>query len=163
MRVQSFVFSDAQSEKLWERIVGKKVNLVPVRTATQKRREQKTREIRKYYQCHGPLAFVHVDLLDNRSEFISRPVVRIREEDGNFVIHVRQAIAIANTIAYLSELVDPVAIFLGLSRKNLMMQALRYLVVGEGETGLLVYTILVRYWDWTPEDDVRPLIFMMSD
>jgi hypothetical protein len=23
--------------------------------------------------------------------------------------------------------------------------------------------ILLRYWDWTPEEDVRPLIFLMSD
>ena len=26
-----------------------------------------------------------------------------------------------------------------------------------------VYTILRRYWDWTPEEDVRPLTFLMSD
>jgi hypothetical protein len=23
--------------------------------------------------------------------------------------------------------------------------------------------ILLRYWDWTPEEDVRPMIFLMSD
>jgi hypothetical protein len=28
---------------------------------------------------------------------------------------------------------------------------------------LMVYTILLRYWEWTPYDDVRPLIFLMSD
>ena len=44
-----------------------------------------------------------------------------------------------------------------------MGQALRYLLFGEGETGLMVYTILLRYWKWTPEEDVRPLIFLMSD
>jgi hypothetical protein len=27
----------------------------------------------------------------------------------------------------------------------------------------MVYTVLLRYWDWTPEEDVRPLIFLMSD
>jgi hypothetical protein len=27
----------------------------------------------------------------------------------------------------------------------------------------MFYTILLRYWDWTPEDDTRPLIFLMSD
>jgi len=26
-----------------------------------------------------------------------------------------------------------------------------------------VYTILLRYWEATPEEDVRPLIFLMSD
>ena len=44
-----------------------------------------------------------------------------------------------------------------------MTQAIRYLVWGEGETGILVYQILLRYWKWTPEDDVRPNIFLMSD
>ena len=44
-----------------------------------------------------------------------------------------------------------------------MSQSFRYLIWGEGETGLMVYQILLRYWDWTPEDDVRPLIFLMSE
>ncbi len=73
------------------------------------------------------------------------------------------AIAIANTIAYVSECIDPISIFLGLTRRDLMAQAVRYLFFGEGETGLMVYTILLRYWEWTPEEDVRPLIFLMSD
>lgn len=44
-----------------------------------------------------------------------------------------------------------------------MSQAFRFLLFGEGETGVLVYHILVRYWDSTPEDDVRPLIVLVSD
>jgi hypothetical protein len=40
---------------------------------------------------------------------------------------------------------------------------MRYILFGEGETGLMFYTILLRFWDMTPEDDVRPLIFLMSD
>jgi hypothetical protein len=87
----------------------------------------------------------------------------VREENGNYHIRVSQALAIANTVAYISELIDPIRLFLGLSRQNLVSQALRYLLLGEGETGLMVYTILLRYWEWTPEDDVRPLIFLMSD
>jgi hypothetical protein len=27
----------------------------------------------------------------------------------------------------------------------------------------LMRTMLLRYRDWTPDDDVRPLIFLMSD
>lgn len=73
------------------------------------------------------------------------------------------AVAIANTIAYVSEAIDPISIFIGLTRRSLMAQAIRYLLFGEGETGLVVYTILLRYWDWTPAEDVRPLIFLMSD
>ena len=35
--------------------------------------------------------------------------------------------------------------------------------MGEGELGLMVYQILLRYWEWTPPGDVRPLIFLMSE
>ncbi len=44
-----------------------------------------------------------------------------------------------------------------------MTQSIRLFLLGEGETGLLVYTILLRYWRHTPEEDVRPLIHLMSD
>jgi hypothetical protein len=161
LRVTEFAFADERSAALWPEIVGKKVHLAPLRTAHS--RGRKASEIRKYYSIQGPLAFVTVKLVDNRSEFLSRPVLKLRKEDENYTIHITQAIAVANTIAYLSELIDPVSIFLGLSRRNLMDQALRFLLFGEGETGLMVYTILLRYWEWTPYEDVRPLIFMMSD
>jgi hypothetical protein len=72
------------------------------------------------------------------------------------VVHPRDAYDV-------SEAMDPISIFIGLTRRDLMAQAVRYLLFGEGETGLVVYTILLRYWDWTPEEDVRPLIFLMSD
>jgi hypothetical protein len=44
-----------------------------------------------------------------------------------------------------------------------MTQALRYLFLGEGETGILVYQILLKHWRSTPEDDLRPHIYLMSD
>jgi hypothetical protein len=44
-----------------------------------------------------------------------------------------------------------------------MTQSIRFFLLGEGETGLLVYAILLRYWQYTPEEDVRPYIFLMSD
>lgn len=163
MRISEFTFVDQESAILWLSLVGKTVNLVPLRTNAGDARRQKAAEIQKYYAVHGPLCFVHVNMVDNRSEFLAPLQVRVREEEGNVVVEVFGAIAIANTIAYISELIDPISLFLGLTRQNLMTQALRYLFWGEGETGLMVYTILLRYWDWTPEDDVRPLIFLMSE
>ena len=44
-----------------------------------------------------------------------------------------------------------------------MVQAVRYLLFGEGETGLMVYAILLRHWHRTSEEDVRPLVFLMSE
>jgi hypothetical protein len=163
MRVSEVTLAGAESEELQHEIIGKRVDLVPIRNNSHKARARKRDEIRRHYQTEGPFAFVHVELLDNRSEFISPLSVSIRREGRDYVVEVRQAIAIANTIAYLSELIDPRRIFLGLTRQNLMQQALRYLLLGEGETGLMVYVILLRYWEWTPEDDVRPTVFLQAD
>jgi len=163
LRVSNVTFADEESVRTWQNIVGKKVNLVPLRTSTPAARARKAAELRKHYSPGGPLAFIHVSLLDNRSEFLSPIRIRVTKEQENFVVEVSGAIAIANTIAYVSELIDPVSIFLGLTRQNLMTQSLRFLFWGEGETGLLVYAILLKYWEWTPEEDVRPLIFLMSE
>jgi hypothetical protein len=163
LRVSGMVFTDHESEVLFERLKNKLVHLVPIRGDSYRFRERKAREIHAHYKVRGPLAFVHVRLLDNRSEFFSPIALSVQREGENYVIHVTQAVAIANTIAYISELLDPISILLGLSRKNLMTQSLRFLLLGEGETGLMVYTILVRYWEWTPEEDVRPIIYLMSD
>ena len=163
MRAARITFRDEESLDLWNRIKGKRVHLVPMRTRGKEARRRKHAELKKYYAVKGPVAFVHVGQLDNRSEFASSLALRIRGEEDNYVIEVSGAIAIANTIAFISELIDPISIFLGLTRQNLVQQALRYLFFGEGETGLMVYTILLSYWEWTPEEDIRPLIFLMSE
>ena len=163
LRVANLSFQDAESAEKWPEIVGKRVHLVPLRTDNVSARKRKLADIRKYYSIKGPVAFIHVHLLDNRSDFLSDLRLSIRNDDENFVIEVHGASALANTIAYVSESIDPISIFLGLTRLNLMAQALRYVLWGEGETGLMVYTILLKYWESTPEDDVRPLIFLMSE
>ena len=166
LRVEDIAFEDEESERLWAQIAGKKVNLVPLKAGQDDAaRSRKAAEIRRHYSVRGPLAFLNVTLVDDRSEFLARLRMRVRrvDGDGDYSIEVRGAVAIANTIAITSELLDPISIFLGLSRLNLMRQAFHYLFWGEGEVGLLVYTILVRYWAWTEEDDVRPLIFLFSE
>ncbi len=162
LRVSSVGFGDP-AQRIWGEIRGKKVNLVPIRTASDAARRRKAVEIREHYKVRGPLAFLHVVLIDNRSEFLTPIQVEVLRDGEDYIINVSGAIAIANTIAYVSELIDPIALFLGLTRQNLMAQSLRFFLFGEGETGLLVYTILLRYWEHTPEEDVRPLIYLMSD
>lgn len=162
-RVERMTFMNEESKRHWPEIEGKKVHLVSLRSSDASSRERKRREILKYYHVKGPMAFAHVHLLDNRSEFLAPLQLEIRRQGDDFVLDIHGAIAIANSIAYLSEQIDPISLMLGLTRQNLMTQAFKYLVWGEGEVGLSVYTILIRYWEWTPEEDVRPLIFLMSE
>jgi hypothetical protein len=164
LRVSEVMLDDARSAEIWDSIRDKKIHLVPLASTDLRRRARKAAELRKHYKFEGPIAFLHVELADNRSEFLSALRIQVIDDGtGDIMIVVRGAIAIANTIAYISELLNPISIYIGLTRTNLMGQAFRYLLWGEGETGLLVYRVLLRYWEWTPEDDIRPNIFLMSE
>jgi hypothetical protein len=162
-RIPHGYFKDVESWRMGPELRGKKVHLVPIQSSSPEARRKKRAEITRHYNVRGPVLFLHVNLLDNRSEFASPLELTLRKEGDDYVGEVYGAIAIANTIAFISEAMDPISIFIGLTRQGLMTQAVRYLLFGEGETGLMVYTILLRYWEWTPEEDVRPLIFLMSD
>ncbi len=89
--------------------------------------------------------------LIGRGRFFIEPRIQ-----PNLALLAAGALAVANTIACLSQLLDPVSIVLGLTHRNLMKQSLAYLIWGEGETGLAFYSILVRRWELT-ERNTRPL------
>jgi hypothetical protein len=163
LRVPEGYFSDIESWELGPQLRGKKVHMVPIKHSSTEARSKKRDEIAGHYKVFGPFLFVHVNLLDNRSEFSAPLETMIRREGNDYTAEVYGAPAIANSLAFVSECIDPISVFIGLTRRDLMTQAFRYILFGEGETGLMFYTILLRYWDWTPEDDTRPLIFLMSD
>jgi hypothetical protein len=163
MRVSQATFLDQQSAGVWKTISGKKVNLIPHHIATPEHRALLTQKVRKHYRVEGPLAFLHVNLLDNRSEFLAPLRLQVFQEDDHIVIEAFGAVAIANSIAYISELLDPISIVLGLTHRTLMKQSLQYLLFGEGETGLLVYSILVRYWESIRRTANLPLLLLVSE
>jgi hypothetical protein len=163
LRVTEIHLADEASAELWKQAVSRKVHLVPLRGTAAADRKRKAASLREHYRIEGPIAFLHVRLMDNRSEFLAPLTLRVSRFDGDLVLEVSGAIAVANTIATLSEHLDPISLFIGLTGENLMLQAARYLLWGEGEVGLMVYKILLRYWDWTDEEDVRPRIFLMME
>jgi len=163
MRVSEVTFADAASAEVWQSIQGKKVNLVPVRVDSPAHRKFISAKVREHYKVDGPLAYLFVTLMDNRSDFLSPLSLRVGREGEDFVINATGAVALANSIAYISELLDPISIVLGLTHRPLMRQSLEYLFFGEGETGLLVYSILVRYWETIKRYSGLPLILLVSE
>ncbi len=163
LRVPGVSFIDPESEELWNSMLGKSVNLVPIRSLDARIRRARTTKIRSHYKLTGPIAFLHVSLLDNRSEFLSPLCLKVTKDDNTYLLEASQAVAIANAVAYVSESLHPASVVLGLSRQNVMRQAFRYFLLGEGETALMVYNILQKYWESTPQEDERPLLFLMSD
>jgi hypothetical protein len=92
LRVSAVTFVDRASEQHWRAMTGKKVNLVPLRTSTPGSRARKSEEIRLYYTISGPIAFTHVKLLDNRSEFLAPLQLKVTREDSHYLIEVSGAI-----------------------------------------------------------------------
>ena len=163
LRVGGCRFADAESERLWKTISRKSVNMLPVPSLAPELLASRATKVRQYYKVEGVLVFVHVTLLDNRSEFLSPLLISIRQQDGQYLVEASQAVATANAVAYLSQELHPAAIYLGLSRLNLMRQSFRYFLLGEGETGLMVYTILQHLWESARVPGERPRLFLMSD
>lgn len=162
-RVEKVAYERPEDEEIFRQLMGRKVHLLTVKHSERTYYSHRKR-IQQHYKVEGPIAFLHVELASDRSSFDSTIYLKIgRVGDQDFRITVTNAVAVANTIAYVSEQLDPISIFLGLTQINPVSQAFRYLLWGEGETGILVYQILLRYWNWTPEDEVRPKIFLMSD
>ena len=162
LRIGGHRFVDPESERMWNALAPLRVNMVPIMGLDAEARARRSAVMQEHYRVDGPVAFVHVNLLDNRSEFLSPIEISVRMEDGQYLIEASQAVAVANAVAYLSELLHPKSIFIGLSGRNLMQQSFRYFLLGEGEHGLMVYTILQRYWETTREEEERPCIFLMS-
>ena len=113
LRVSEAFLSSQQSRRLALEVVGKKIHLVPIRGDTPEARAKKREEIIRHYSVQGPFLFVHVHLRDNRSEFSAPLEFELAREGPDYVTNVYGAIAIANTIAYVSEMIDPISIFNG--------------------------------------------------
>lgn len=144
MRIPQVTLADPESAALWHSITGKKVNLIPHRHSSLLHRNKVEQKIREHYVLGGPLAFLQVQLQGNRSEFLATLRPSIRRDDERYLIEVSGAVAVANAVAYVSELLDLISMILMLTNKNLMKQSFSYLFWGEGEVALLACTILVR-------------------
>jgi hypothetical protein len=163
LRVETLEFLDDASKARWLAMKGKRVSLIALRRTGAAGRRENASFLRKHYRVEGAMAFVHVELSDDTSDFKSELRALVTEEDGDFVIDIEGAVAIANTIAWAAVQLEPIALFLELSELNPFTQALRYLLWGEGEIGMLVHEVLRRHWLATKKDDARPLIYLVSE
>lgn len=161
MRVSEFEFRDSESERLWNSIRHGKVNLIPHHANDAQYRLELKRKVLAHFKLQGPMAFLYVRLMDNRSEFYSCLRVTVKREGDDFVIEATGATAIANAIAFLTDVLSPISVILGLTQRNVMKQSLAFVLWGEGETGLVVYSVLVKFWEANPKP-LHPLLFLMS-
>ncbi len=81
IRIPHGYFTDVESWRLGPELRGKKVHLVPITSSSPEARRRKKAEIVRHYKVRGPFLFLHVNLLDNRSEFAA-PLEVSLSKDG---------------------------------------------------------------------------------
>ena len=108
LRITEGYFADLESWELGPELRGKTVHLVPIKSSSPAARNKKREEIARYYGVHGPFLFVHVHLRDNRSECSAPLEALIRKEGSDYFAELYGAIAISNSLAFVSECIDPI-------------------------------------------------------
>jgi hypothetical protein len=161
LRVKKCDFYDPKSELLWDQLADGNLNIIPIASLDEGYRSEIRNKIEKNYKVEGPLTFLYVNLLDDRSDFYEQLEVKVERDAEENLITIYNANVVANTIAYVSIRLKARNIILGLpAEKSPLVQAFRYLSFGTGEVGLMVYEILTNYWKERPEVE-RPTLFLM--
>ena len=136
--------------------------MVPIATLDAEYVDHLRERVRTLYNVTGPITFVHVEMLDDRSEFYERLCVTIERDQEDYLVKVSGANVIANTLVYLSLELKARAVLMHLAEQRYPLnQALNYALFGTGEVGLMVYEILTSYWRDRPAPE-RPLLFLMA-
>jgi hypothetical protein len=161
LRVRRLDFCDASSSQLWNELLARRVNIVPVESPSPRHCEQARKILATRYNIEGPIAYLNVALLDNRSEFYEEPVIKVIRDGDDYRIEITEATVIANTIAYVCIVLNARAVYLRLTRHSPLTQAFRYFLLGTGEVALLVHEILLQRLRGKPEAE-RTRLFLTS-
>ncbi len=155
LRVQAFEFEDATSEKLWKELSqAPQVVVIPLRTRDPHSRKTAVARNLLHLEVEKKTlpVFLHISLLEDTSSFSSPIKVKVSRQDGEFVIEVRDAVAVANAIAYIAIELRAAEVVIGLLESGTpVVNALMYILFGTGEVGYAVRSIFMRIRDQRPD------------
>lgn len=163
-RFEGFSIPDTRSRLLWDTIkhLGLSV-LVPHRPG-RRSLESKESTIRQEHRIPPDVmvVFVEVDLADP-SEFAPTPELTVKEEEGRYVVKVRNAASIAHTLAAvaldMSKAGKPPTIHFGWTEQSPVSGTLGFLLFGEGNVPWEVRELIMKA---EPDESKRPKV-MIAD
>lgn len=147
LRVNGIRFADEESEVLWTNLTdAHDVVLVPLRSnSDEARRKTEARHLQHHHHTPSRYAFLHVYLLEDPSQFDSPVTIAVRRKEDDYVIEVRDAVAVANAIAFTALRMNVREVVIGLLDSGTpLVNSLLYLLFGTGEVGYAVRAIFVR-------------------
>lgn len=147
LRVGGMRFEDTATERLWGDLkTHKYIVLIPLRSRSgEARRTCEARRIQHQHASDSRFAFLHVNLTEDPSQFASPIRVKMTEDQGDYIVEVSDAVAVANAIAYVALELEADEVVIGLLDSGTpVLNAAMYLLFGTGEVGYAVRAIFVR-------------------
>ena len=153
LRVCGIRFGNAESERLWNELsVGNDVVVIPVRTKSSEARRKSGAKNLQHGNGVTRYAFLHVDLLEDPSQFDSPIGIKIYHDEQDYVIEISNAVAVANAIAFVALRLRAREVMIGLlDSGGTAFNSLNYLLLGTGEVGYAVRAVFVRLREQTLE------------
>lgn len=149
LRFGGFQFYDEQSRFLWDSMKHLEFPvLVPHRPGRTPLAE-KERAIREIHHLDAtvPIVFIEAELGDP-SEFLQTPLMRVKHEQGAFIIQVTRCASIPHVIAALalelSKMGKPPEIHFGWSDESPLVANLNFLLFGQGNVPWLVRELILK-------------------
>jgi hypothetical protein len=164
LRFQGFVIPDAKSRLLWDSIKHLGLSMLVPHRPGRRSLVSKEEAIRKEYRIPADVMvmFIEVELADP-SDFAPTPELTIIQEEGRYVVRMRNAASIAHTLAAvaleISKAGAPPTIHFGWTSDSPVSGTLGFLLFGEGNVPWEVRELLTKA---QPDEALRPKV-MIAD
>lgn len=162
LRFEGFEFPDPASAALWERLKGIQFPVLVPHRPGRRSAASKEEDIRKIHRLGPeiPVVFVEAEMGD-ASDFLQRPLVDAKQEDGRIILRITRCASIAHVIAAcgleLSKTEHPPEIHFGWSDESSITANINFLVFGEGNIPWLVRELIRRA---EPDPERRPRVII---
>ena len=160
-RFDGFEIPTEEEQRVWDQIRHLENSVLiahrPGSTVTPK---QKADKIRRWHRIDAavPLVVLEVELHDP-SDFVQRPVLHVRNEDGEFFLRVTRCVSVAHVIVAIglefSKVGEPPEIHFGWADDHPLAATVKFLLFGQGNIPYLVNDLLRRH---VPNHDKRPRV-----
>jgi hypothetical protein len=165
LRFPGFQFPDARSRLLWDTINHLDLSVLVPHRPGRRSLEEKEATIRREHRIppDDMVVFVQVDLADP-SEFAPHPELTVIEQEGRYIVRIRNAASIAHTLAAvaleLSKIGRPPTVHFGWTEESPVSGTLGFLLFGEGNVPWEVRELLLKA---EPDPAKRPRVMIADD
>jgi len=162
LRFQGFAFADDQSRFMWDALKHLEFPVMVPHRPGNRDLAEKDAIIRQRHRLgpEVPIVFIEAELGDT-SEFQMQPLMKIREEEGRFVIGVQRCVSIAHVVAIIalecSKVGNPPEIHFGWSNESPMAASFSFLLFGEGNVPWMVQELIRKA---EPDPARQPQVFI---